>query len=116
MDARTVVRLDALFEAALGVSLVAAAAAGALGGRDFPQPVGRTLVAVAGALLVAIGAVLWRGWIGLRGLAAANLATAFAALAWLAAVSQFSAAGRAVVAVVVVGLVALAVAEVAALR
>ena len=40
MDARTVVRADALFEAALGLALVVGAASGENRVEDFPHPVG----------------------------------------------------------------------------
>jgi hypothetical protein len=114
MDAKTIVRLDALFEAALGLVLVAAAAAGGLDGGDFPHPVGTPIVVAAGSLLLVLAAVLWRGALSPAVLAGANLATAAAAVAWLLPASGFSSAGAWIVVVTVVALVALAVAELAA--
>jgi hypothetical protein len=113
MDAKTVVRADAVFEAALGLVLVVGAAAGGLG---FPHPVGRAVIAVVGALLLAVGVVLWRLRIGLALLAAANVATAVGAVAWLAAANGFSPAAAALVGAAVAGLVALAAAELALIR
>jgi hypothetical protein len=96
---RRIVRVDGLFEAALGVVLLAGALAGALDADDFPAPVGAALVGAFGAALVGVAIVLWL--LGgrpvaprlLRALAAANLATAVAALVWLLAASGFSSAG-----------------------
>jgi hypothetical protein len=116
MDARAVVRAAALFEAALGFVLAAGAAIGWLGAADFPRPVGAGVVAVAGALLLLLGGVLWRGGIGLRALAAGNALAAGAGVAWLGLASGFSSAGGAVVVVTVAGLGGLAAAQVATLR
>lgn len=116
MDARPVVRADALFEAALGVLLTAGAAVGWLGAGDFPHPVGAAVVAVAGGLLLLLGGVLWQSGIELRALAAGNAATAIAGIVWLVLGSGFSTAGGAVVAVTVAGLVGLAAAQVVTLR
>ena len=95
-----IVKLDGLFEAALGIVLAAGAAAGLLGSGDFPHPVGRALVAAAGCGLVLVGAVLWRSAATpglLRGLAGANLVTAMAAAVWLGAAAGFSRSGSALV-------------------
>jgi hypothetical protein len=116
MDARAVVKADALFEAALGIVLAAGAAIGWLGAGDFPQPVDAAVVAVIGGLLLVLGAVLWRGEIGPHALAAGNALTAIAGLVWLGLASGFSAAGAALVAVTVAGLVGLAAAQAATLR
>jgi hypothetical protein len=89
---------------------------GWLGAGDFPQPVGAAVVAVIGGLLLVLGAVLWRGEIGLHALAAGNALTAIAGLVWLGLASGFSAAGAALVAVTVAGLVGLAAAQAATLR
>jgi hypothetical protein len=116
MDARTVVRGDAAFEDALGVSLVVAGATGALGAADFPHPVGRVVVVAAGALLLALAAFLWLAPVGVAALAAGNLLTAVGAVTWVAAASGFSSAGAAVVGATAAGLVALAALQVATLR
>jgi hypothetical protein len=110
LSARTVVRADAVFEAALGVSLLLGAATDGLA---FPHPVGRVVATVAGAALLGLAALLWRARIGLTALAVGNIATAFAAVAWLAAGTGFSTAGAALVGAAVAGLVALAAAELA---
>lgn len=112
-SAKTVVRADAVFEAALGLAVLLGAAADGL---DFPHPVGRIAMAVVGGLLLGVGAVLWRVPVGLTPLAAGNLATAVAATVWLAAASGFSAAGTALFGASVAGLVALAAAELAVER
>ena len=107
-----VIKIDAAFEAALGVALLA----GGFGARDFPHPVGRGAVIVVAVLLLAVAAFLWLAGIGLRELAAANLATAVAATVWLLAANGFSAAGTAILAAAAAGLAALAAAQVATLR
>jgi hypothetical protein len=116
MDARVVVRADALFEAALGIVLAAGAATGWLEAGDFPHPVGAAVVAVAGAVLLLLGGFLWRGGIGLGPLAAGNALAAIAGIVWLGLASGFSSVGVALVAVTVAGLVGLAAAQVATLR
>jgi hypothetical protein len=116
MDARTVVRADALFEAALGVVLLAGAATGTVGGSDFPWPVGATVLLAVGALLLLLGAVLWTGRVGTKALAAGNALTAAVAIAWLTAVSGFSATGVFLVGVAVAGLACLAAVQAATLR
>jgi hypothetical protein len=111
MDATTLITADAVFEGALGLSLIGAPASGALGGADFPHPVGRVVVLAVGIALVIVAVVIWRGTISLRGLAIANVATALAGIVWVAAASGFSAAGATVVAVTIGGLLALAAAQ-----
>jgi hypothetical protein len=103
---RTVTRLDAVVEAALGLALLAG-----FGGHDFPHPVGRVLVTAVGVLLLAVALLLWRGGVGARALAAGNLATAAAAVLWLALASGFSTAGTALLAATAGALVVLALAE-----
>jgi hypothetical protein len=113
MNANSVVRADAVFECALGVALLVGAATDGLG---FPHPVGRLVLAVVGAALIGLGAVLWRAPVGLVPLAAGNLVTAVAVVAWLAADSGFSAAGAALLGAAVAGLTALASAQLALSR
>jgi hypothetical protein len=115
MDARSVVRADALFEALLGLALLIGAAGGALDAADFPHPVGSAIVVIAGALLLGVAVVIWRG-VPIKALAAGNVATAALAVVWLAAASGFSTAGTVVLVVTAGALVALAAAQVAALR
>jgi hypothetical protein len=99
MSPRAILRVDGLFETALGLVLAAGAATGVLGPADFPTPVGTALVLIFGCALLPVGALLWRlsqGTVAsrlLRLLAAANLGTGAAALAWRLAASGFSAAG-----------------------
>jgi hypothetical protein len=116
MDARTVVRADALFEAALGLVLLGGAATGALGGSDFPRPVGAAVLLVVGALLLVLAGLLWSGRVGTRALAAGNALTAVVAVGWLSAASGFSAGGVAVVVITAAGLAGLALAQAATLR
>ena len=113
MDAKTVVRADAVFEAALGLTLVLGAASDVIG---FPHPVGRASAVVVGGLLLVLGVVLWRVRIGLVALAAGNVVTAVAAVAWLGAATGFSTGGAALLGAAVAGLVALAAAELAVIR
>jgi hypothetical protein len=117
--ATPVVKLDGLFEAVLGLVLVAGAAAGGLDSTDFPRPVGTPLIVVAGCALLLVGAVLWRvsptpGF--LRGLAAGNLATALAAVVWLTVANGFSTPGSALMLVTMAALSGLAVAQLLAAR
>ena len=111
MEARTVIRVDAAVEIGLGIALFVG-----FGARDFPHPVGRVLVLVVGAALLACGVVLWRAPVDLRTLAAGNLVTAAAAIVWLAAAGHFSASGAALVAAAAAALTVLAVWEAATLR
>jgi hypothetical protein len=110
------VRLDAAFEVTLGIAVIAATAGGALGGDDFPRPVGNGVLLAVGSALVVLGLVIWSGHVGLRELAAGNGAFAIAGLVWVAAASGFSSAGLAVVAATVAGLAALAAAQAISLR
>jgi len=110
------VRIDAAFEAVLGIALLLGAATGALGGSDFPRPVGRVVLVIAGLGLVVLAALIWSGRVSLRALVVCNTASALAGIVWLAAVSGFSTAGTIVVAVTVAGLAGLAAAEAATLR
>ena len=111
MDAEAIVKADALFEAALGVALIAATAAGGLGAGDFPAPVGKPVLVVVGCALLAVAVVLFRGRVSLIALAAANLVTAFAALVAVTAAAGFSTAGATIVLVTTAVLVSLAVAQ-----
>jgi hypothetical protein len=109
---RSVIRADALVEAALGVTLLA----GGFGARDFPHPIGRAVVVVVAVALLAVGVFLWFGRISVRTLVAANIATAVAAAVWLLAARGFSSAGEAVVIAAAGALACLAAAETATLR
>jgi hypothetical protein len=111
MSAKTLVRIDAVFEAALGLALLVG-----FDGGDFPSPVGRVVVVTVGCLLLALAVVLWLGIVGPAALALGNAVTAGAAVAWLLAVSGFSSAGAALVAVTAGALVFLAIRQAAALR
>jgi hypothetical protein len=114
---RAILRADSLFEIALGLVLVAGAAASLLGPGDFPSPVGTPLVAIFGSALVPVGILLWRLSRGavpsrlLRALATANLATGAAALVWRLAATGFSAAGSALTIAVACALAAVAAAQ-----
>jgi hypothetical protein len=116
MDAETIVRADALFEAALGVVLLAATATGALSGSDFPRPVGTVVLVAVGLLLVALGGVLSSGFVGVRELAVGNAVTAALTLVWLGAAPGFSSAGTVVVAATAAALACLAAGQAATLR
>jgi len=109
-------KVDALFEAVLGLVLVVCAAAGVLDGSDFPRPVGPAVLVVVGIALVVLGAVIWIGLIPLGALAAGNAVAALAGIVWLVAASGFSAAGTTFLAVTVAGLACLAAAQAATLR
>ena len=111
MEARTVIRVDAAIEIALGLVLLVG-----FGASDFPHPVGRVVVLAVGAALVVFGVILWRAPVDLRTLAAGNLVTAAAAVVWLAAATHFSAAGAALVAAAAAALIVLAVWQAATLR
>jgi hypothetical protein len=111
MEARTVIKMDAAVEVALGVALLVG-----FGGADFPHPVGRVLVLVVGAALIVFGVFLWRAPVGLQLLAAGNLVTAAAAIVWLAAAGHFSPSGAALVGAAAAALVVLAACEAATLR
>ena len=119
MSPNGIVRADSLFETALGLLLVAGAAAGWLDGGDFPTPVGATVIVLAGVALVGVGAVLWRLATGaippqlLLNLAIANSLTAALAIVWRLAADGFSGAGSSLVLATVAALVALAAAQLA---
>jgi hypothetical protein len=110
------VKIDAAFEAVLGIALLLCAVTGALDGSDFPRPVGTVLVLIAGLALVVLAALIWTGRVSLRVLVVGNAVSAVAGIVWLAAVSGFSTAGTIVVAVTVAGLAGLAAAQAATLR
>jgi hypothetical protein len=110
------VKLDAVFEGALGTTLVVAAATGGLEDSDFPRPVGAALLVVIGLALVLLGVAIWTGRIGLRELALGNAVSALAGVVFLLAVSGFSSAGTALVAIVVACLASLAAAQALSLR
>jgi hypothetical protein len=111
MDAKTVVRADALVEVALGLLLVGGAATGALDAGDFPHPIGVAVIVAAGLLLLVIAVVLWRRVIPVPVLAAGNAVTAVAAMIWLLAASGFSMAGGVFVLVTAIALACLAAAQ-----
>jgi hypothetical protein len=110
------VRADALFEATLGLVLLVSAAAGALGGGDFPEPVGTALLLVAGCVLLALCGLIWSGRIGMRALAFGNGVTAIAGLLWLLLAEGWSTAGAVLVGITIAGLAGLAAAQGATLR
>jgi hypothetical protein len=110
------VRIDAVFEAALGIALLVSAATGALDGSDFPRPVGTVVLVIVGVALLLLAVLIWSGRVSLRALVMCNAASALAGIVWLAAVSGFSTAGTIVVGVTVAGLAGLAAAQAATLR
>ena len=110
------VRLDALFEGALGIVLLLGAATGVLDGSDFPPPVGTALLLIAGWVLLALCSLIWSGRVGLRALAVGNVVSALAGLVWLLAAEGWSAAGASLVGVTVAVLAVLAAAQAATLR
>jgi hypothetical protein len=115
MDAKKVVRADAVVEAVLGLTLVVGGATGRLDADDFAG-IGQVAVVVLGIVLLGAAAFLWRGRVPLSTLAIANLATAIAALVWLALDSGFSSVGAAIVAVTAIALLCLAAMQAATLR
>jgi asparagine N-glycosylation enzyme membrane subunit Stt3 len=120
MSPGAIVRADGVFEAALGVVLVAGAAAGRLDGGDFPEPVGTTVIVVVGVALIVLGVVL--SWLAggdvppqlLRNLALGNSVTAVAAIVWRLAAEGFSDAGSAIVLTTAGALLVLAALQVSA--
>jgi hypothetical protein len=116
MDAKAVVRADALFEAGLGLVLLVGGATGLLGAGDFPAPVGRAVIVAVGLVLLAVAGVLSRGAVSLLVLAAGNAATALAAVVWLVASNGFSRAGAALLAATAGVLVSLAAGQVGVAR
>jgi hypothetical protein len=109
-------KIDAVFEGALGFVLLLAAATGTLGSSDFPTPVGQVVLLVVGCALLMLCGLISSGRIGLRALALGNGVTALAGLAWLFGAAGWSNAGAALVAVTVAVLVLLAAAQAATLR
>jgi hypothetical protein len=110
------VRIDAAFEAVLGIALLLCAATGALDESDFPRPVGTLVLVAAGLALLVLGALIWSGRVGVRALAIGNGVSAIAGLLWLVLADGWSTAGAAVVAITVAGLAVLAAAQAATLR
>jgi len=106
-----IIKVDAAVEAGLGIALLIGFGAG-----DFPHPVGRGLVVVVGALLLALAIFLWQVGVGLPALAAGNLVTATLAVLWLAFSSGFSEAGAALVAAAAAALAVLGTAQICAPR
>jgi hypothetical protein len=109
-------KLDAILEGLLGLVLLAAVAAGALGSSDFPSPVGTVLLLLAGWALLMLCGLIWSGRVGLRALALGNGVTALAGLIWLIAAEGWSGAGAALVGSTVAALAVLAAAQAATLR
>jgi thiol:disulfide interchange protein len=109
------VRIDAVFEAVLGVTLVVGGATGWLNAEDLAG-VGQVAVVVFGIVLLGAATFLWRGRVRLATLALANLVTAVAAFVWLALDSGFSSAGAAIVAMTAIALLCLAAMQAATLR
>ena len=110
------VKLDALFEGVLGTVLLLAVVTGALGGSDFPHPVGTAVLLLAGWVLLTLCGLIWSGRLGLRALALGNAAGAVLGLVWLLAGEGWSAAGAAIVGAIVGALAVLAAAQAATLR
>jgi hypothetical protein len=110
------VKVDALLEGVLGVVLLVAAATGALDGSDFPHPVGKAVLLVAGWALLTLCGLIWAGRIGLRALAVGNAAAALAGLVWLLSADGWSTAGAVLVGGTVAALAVLAAAQAATLR
>lgn len=113
MEIRTLLKLDAAFEAVLALALLVAGAAGWLTAADLPSPVGRGAVIAAGAALALLAVALialartGAGRRTLGALAAVNEVTALVALLWLLAAHGFSAGAAALVAITIAGLMAL---------
>jgi hypothetical protein len=110
------VKVDALLEGVLGLALLVAAATGVLDGSDFPHPVGRAVLLVAGWALLTLCGLIWAGRIGLRTLAVGNAASALAGLVWLLSADSWSTAGAVLVGGTVAALAVLAAAQGATLR
>ena len=110
------VKVDALLEGVLGIALLLAAATGALDGSDFPHPVGKAVLLVAGWALLTLCGLIWAGRIGLRALALGNAVSALAGLAWLLVADGWSTAGAVLVGGTVAALAVLAAAQAATLR
>jgi hypothetical protein len=110
------VKVDALLEGVLGVALLVAAATAALDGADFPHPVGKAVLLVAGWALLTLCGLIWAGRIGLRALAVGNAVSALGGLVWLLAADGWSTAGAVLVGGTVAALAILAAAQAATLR
>jgi len=110
------VRIDAVFEAVLGVVVLLAVATGALDESDFPSPVGKVILLLAGWALLTLCGLIWSGKIGLRELAVGNAVSALAGLVWLILADGWSTAGAVTVGLIVAVLAVLAVAQAATLR
>ena len=65
------VRIDAVFEAALGIALLVGAATGALDGSDFPRPVGAVVLAIAAVALLGLAVLIWSSRVPLLALVSA---------------------------------------------
>jgi hypothetical protein len=100
----------------LGIVLLVSAATGALGGSDFPRPVGTVVLVVAGLALVALGGLIWSGRLGMRTLAAGNGVSAAAGVLWLLLADGWSTAGAVLVGITVACLAGLAATQAATLR
>ena len=88
------VRIDAVFEAALGIALLVSRAQPAHS--TAPTSRGRSarvVLAIVGVALLVLAVLIWSGRVGLRALVVCNAASALAGIVWLAAVSGFSTAG-----------------------
>ena len=110
------IRVDALFEGLLGVVLLLAVATGALDETDFPSPVGKVVLLLAGWALLTLCGLIWSGRIGLRELAVGNAVAAVAGLIWLLLADGWSTAGAVTVGLTVAVLAVLAAAQAATLR
>jgi hypothetical protein len=109
-----IVKVDAVFEASLGIVLVVGGATGVLAAGDFPDPVGGSLVVAAGVVLLPLALVIWRRPPTpdtLRALALGNMVTALVGVVWLALASGFSAEGAAVTGAAVAILACLGLAQ-----
>jgi len=109
-------KVDALFEGALGLVLLLGAATSVLDESDFPSPVGRALLLIVGWVLLTLCGLIWSGRLGLRALALGNGVSAAAGLLWLLLAEGWSTTGAVLVAITVVGLGVLAAAQAATLR
>jgi len=110
------VKVDALFEGVLGLALLLAVATSALDESDFPSPVGKVILLLAGWALLTLCGLIWSGKIGLRELAVGNAVSALAGLVWLILADGWSTAGAVTVGLIVAVLAVLAVAQAATLR
>jgi hypothetical protein len=110
------VRIDALFEGALGLVLLLCGATGVLDASDFPAPVGTVVLLLVGWALLTLCGLIWAGKIGLRELAIGNALAAVAGLVWLLAADGWSTAGATAVGITAAALAILAAAQAATLR